>query len=233
MLSELQRNHIRILLGESFLFSSLAVAEMDSIVDFIKTRSVKAREVIVRESDPGNEMFIIVNGKVSISTMSDEGKEITFGILGKGDMFGEISLFDGLERTATVTAVEATELLILHQHNLIPLLKENPDIAVKMLRAMALRLRYTDQLFEDTMFKQLPERLAKKILTLADSFGEETDDGVRISVKLSQNDIGKMSGASRESVNKQMRIWGEEGLIDFDKGYITINRKQELEALVE
>jgi CRP-like cAMP-binding protein len=233
MLNDIQRNHTRILLSESFLFNELSARELDDIVDFIKIRSTKAREVIVRKSDPGKEMFFIVDGKVSLSTVSEDGKELTFGILGKGDMFGEISLFDNMERTATVTAVEPTELLILEQRHLIPFIKENPDIAIKLLRAMALRLRYTDQLFEDAMFKQLPGRLAKKILSLADDFGQATEDGVRISVKLSQNDIGKMSGASRESVNKQMRIWEEEGLIHFDKGYITVNKKEELETLID
>jgi len=233
MLNDIQRNHIRILLSESFLFDELSKNEIEKIVDFVKVRKVKARDIIVHKSDIGNEMFIIVAGKVSLSTVSEDGKELTFGILGQGDMFGEISIFDNLERTATVTAVEPTELLMIEQQHLIPFIRENPDVAIKFLRAMALRLRYTDQLFEDAMFKQLPGRLAKKILSLASHFGQDTIDGVRISVKLSQNDIGKMSGASRESVNKQMRIWEEEGLIRFDKGYITINRKDELEALVE
>ena len=233
MLNDIQRNHTRILLSESFLFNELSKNELDNIVDFIKIRAVKAREIIVRKSDLGKEMFILVEGKVSLSTISEDGKELTFGILGKGDMFGEISLFDNLERTATVTAVEPTELLVIEQQHLIPFIKENPDVAIKLLRAMALRLRYTDQLFEDAMFKQLPGRLAKKILSLASHFGQDTIDGVRISVKLSQNDIGKMSGASRESVNKQMRVWEEEGLIRFDKGYITINRREELEALID
>ncbi len=233
MLNDIQRNNIRILLSESFLFNELSRRELDNIVDFIRIREAKSREIIIHKSDPGKEMFFIADGKVSLSTISEDGKELTFGILGKGDMFGEISLFDNMERTATVTAVESTQLLVLEQQHLIPFIKENPDIAIKLLRAMALRLRYTDQLFEDAMFQQLPSRLAKKILSLADNFGQKTNDGVRISVKLSQNDIGKMSGASRESVNKQMRIWEEEGLIHFDKGYITINRKKELESLIE
>ena len=233
MLHDIQRNHVRLLLLESFLFNELSKEELDGIVDFIKIRTTKPREVIVRKFDPGNEMFFIVDGKVSLSTVSEDGKELTFGILGKGDMFGEISLFDNMERTATVTAVESSELLILEQQYFIPFVRENSDIAIKLLRAMAQRLRYTDQLFEDTLFKQLPGRLAKKILSLADNFGQTTNEGIRITVKLSQNDIGKMSGASRESVNKQMRVWEEKGLIQFDKGYITIRRKDELELLVE
>jgi len=233
MLNEIQRNHIRILLSECFLFNELSKDELNEIAEFTKITTVQPREVIVRKYDPGKEMFILVSGKVSLSTVTEDGKELTFAILGKGEMFGEISLFDNLERTATVTAVETSELLILEQKHFIPFVKENGNIAIKLLRSMALRLRYTDQLFEDTMFKQLPGRLAKKILLLADDFGQETLEGVRITIKLSQNDIGKMSGASRESVNKQMRVWEDKGLVHFDKGYITIRRKEELESLVE
>jgi len=233
MLSEIQRNHIRILLSECFLFNDLSKEELNEIVDFVKFRTAKPREVIVRKYDPGKEMFVIVSGKVSLSTVTEDGKELTFAILGNGEMFGEISLFDNMERTATVTAVETSELLILEQTHFIPFVKANGGIAVKLLTSMALRLRYTDQLLEDTTFKQLPGRLAKKILLLANDFGQHTVDGVRITVKLSQNDIGKMSGASRESVNKQMRVWEEEGLVHFDKGYITIRRKEELESLVD
>lgn len=231
MLNDVQRKHKRILLSECFLFQELSSEELDNIVDFAKSRTVKPGEIIVRKSEPGKEMFFIVSGKVSLSTTSEDGKELSFGILGNGDMFGEISMFDNMERTATVTAVEITELLVIERKHLLPFIKENPDIAITLLRAMALRLRYTDQLFEDVMFKQLPGRLAKKILSLADNFGQNTEKGLWIPVKLSQNDIGKMSGASRESVNKQMRIWENEGLINFNKGYITINRKQDLESL--
>jgi CRP/FNR family cyclic AMP-dependent transcriptional regulator len=233
MLSEIQRNHIRILLSESFLFNDLLKDELNEIAEFTTIRTVKPREIIIRKYDPGNEMFIIVSGKVSLSTVTEDGKELTFAILGDGEIFGEISLFDNMERTATVTAVESTELLILEQQRFIPYIKENGNIAVKLLSAMAQRLRYTDQLFEDTMFRQLPNRLAKKILLLADNFGQNTREGVRITIKLSQNEIGKMSGASRESVNKQMRVWEDEGLVRIDKGYITIRKKEELEFLVD
>jgi len=233
MLNEIQKNHIRILLSESFLFNDLSKDELNEIAEFTRFKTVKPREVIVRKYDPGSEMFIIVAGKVSLSTVTEDGKELTFAILGDGEIFGEISLFDNMERTATVTAVESTELLILEQQHFIPYLKANGNIAVKLLSAMAQRLRYTDQLFEDTMFRQLPNRLAKKILLLADNFGQNTREGVRITVKLSQNEIGKMSGASRESVNKQMRVWEEEGLVLFDKGFITIRKKEELESLVD
>lgn len=233
MANELEIAHKKILLKECFLFNHLSDGQLDQLVYFAKTKSFRKKEIIFHKSDNGKDMYIIVSGKVSLTSCSSEGKELTFGILGQGEMFGEVSLFDNKERTATVTAIEVTETLVLDQTNFTRVILQNPDIALKLLGAFATRLRYTDQYFEDTVFRQLPGRLAKKLLHLARDFGNNTDGGTKISIKLSQNDIGKMSSASRESVNKQMRIWEQQGLIKFNKGFITINEREELEAIAE
>jgi len=233
MTSSLKKTHKRLLLADSFLFNELSSEELNQLVEHVNTQTVKTKEVIFHKSDNSKQMYIIASGKVSLNTFSDEGKELSFGILGKGEIFGEISLFDNKERTATVTAMEPTELLVLEQTPVLNFIKDNSSVALKLLTAFATRLRNTDLFFEDTVFRQLPCRLAKKLLDLADNFGTSTDKGVQISIKLSQNDIGKMSGASRESVNKQMRIWEDNGLINMNKGYITINQPKELETLSE
>lgn len=230
---DLEIAHKKILLSECFLFNHLNDKQLNKLVEFAKTKNFKNKEIIFHKSDSGKEMYIIVSGKVSLTSSSEDGKELTFGILGSGEMFGEISFFDNMQRTATVTAIEPTETIVLDQTNFITLIKDNPDISLKLLSAFATRLRHTDQYFEDTVFRQLPGRLAKKLLTLAKNFGSDTTDGIEISIKLSQNDIGKMSSASRESVNKQMRLWEEQGLIRFSKGYITINEREALEAIAD
>lgn len=232
-MNTVERTHRRLLLSESFLFSNMAKEDLDRIVDFTKIRNAKAKEIIFRKNDPGQQMFIIINGRVSLSTTSESGKELFLGMLGKGEIFGEISLIDRKDRTATVTAKEATEMLVIDRTYFIPFIKDNPDVAISLLSAMASRLRQTDQLFEDTVFRQLPGRLARKFLSLARDFGTQYDDGYHISIPLSQNDIGKMASASRESVNKQMRIWEDEGLIGFDKGYITINNPEALMSITD
>ena len=233
MTHDLEVTHKKILLSECFLFNHLDDDQLLQLISFAKTRTYQKKEIIFHKSDDGKDMYIIVSGKVSMTSSSSEGKELTVGILGEGELFGEISLFDGRERTATVTAIEATETLIFDQKKLISTIRDNPDISLKLLSAFATRLRYTDQYFEDTVFRQLPGRLAKKLLTLARDFGNDTSNGVQITVKLSQNDIGKMSSASRESVNKQMRIWEEQGLIKFTKGFITINERDKLAEIAE
>lgn len=198
-----------------------------------KTRRVADKEVIFRKAERGNQLSAIISGRVKLSTMSENGKEIIFGMLGPGEFFGEISLLDGEERTATVTAMEPTELQFIERGDFIAFLECHPTVAIRLLGTLALRLRLTNEMFEDTIFRNLPARLAKRLLILADNCGQETAEGTRIDLKLSQQDIGNMIGTSRESVNKQMRTWEEEGLIKFRKGYVTITQPDKLEDLAE
>lgn len=221
----------RDLLAKSILFHQLPAEDLDRLVAFAKTKRIAAREVICHKAERSNQLSAIISGRVKLSTMSEDGKEMMFGIFGPGEIFGEISLLDGEERTATVTAIEPTELLLIERRDFIAFLERHPTVAIRLLGTLALRLRLTDELFEDTIFLNLPVRLAKRLLVLADSCGQETAQGMRIGMKLSQQDIGSMIGTSRESVNKQMRAWEAQGLIKCEKGYITISRLDRLENL--
>jgi CRP/FNR family transcriptional regulator, cyclic AMP receptor protein len=223
----------RELLSRSLLFHQLPVPDLDRLVLFAKTKRVAAREVIFHKADPGRQLSAIVTGRVKLSTVSEQGKEMVFGILGPGEFFGEISLLDGEARTATVTAIEPTELLIIERRDFIAFLERHPAVAIRLLGTLALRLRLTNELFEDTIFRNLSARLAKRLLILSESCGEKTSQGTRIRLKLSQQEIGNMISASRESVNKQMRGWEEEGMIKFENGYVTITQLDKLEDLAE
>lgn len=223
----------RELLARSILFHRLPADDLDRLVAVAKTRRVADKEVIFRKAEPGNQLSAIIGGRVKLSTMSENGKEIIFGMLGPGEFFGEISLLDGEERTATVTAIEPTELLFIERGDFIAFLEHHPTVAIRLLGTLALRLRLTNELFEDSIFRNLPARLAKRLLILADNCGQDTAEGTRIDLKLSQQDIGNMIGSSRESVNKQMRTWENEGLIKFRKGYVTITQLDKLEDLAK
>lgn len=223
----------RKLLSKSILFSQLPSDDLDGLAKYAKIKNVSPREVIFHKSDTGSQMCIIVRGRVKLSSLSDEGKELVFGVLEADEIFGEISLLDGLQRSATVTAIEPTELLAIERRDFIPFLERHPDVAINLLSTLASRLRLTDEIFEDTLFLNLPARLAKKLLALADQYGEENKDGIKINLKLSQGEIGNLVGTSRESINKQMRAWQEEGLIAYDKGYVTLLQRDDLEDLTQ
>jgi len=221
------------LIARSFLFHDVSEKHLEDLARYAKIKQIPARKVICHRGETGSQMYIIISGRVSMNTDSEEGKELTFGILGPGDIFGEIALLDGGERTATVKTIENTQLLVIERRDFLPFLEKNPKVAITLLSSLAARLRKTDELFEDTYFRNLPGRLAKRFLGLADAYGSQGTDGIHIDVKLSQGDIGKLAGATRESINKQLKAWEEDGLISFDKGHIVLREPERLEDLSE
>ncbi len=221
------------LLVNSSLFQNVSPTDMQHLARYSKIKAYKTREEICRRGEAGSQIFVIAKGKVSLHTDSDDGKELGFGFMGAGEIFGEIAVFDGGERTATVKAIEPAELLVIEKRDLMPFLQKNPNVAVQLLATLASRLRRTDEHFEDIFFRNLPGRLAKKFINLASTYGQQTDEGVHINLKLSQGEIGKLTGATRESINKQMRAWEADGLINCKKGYITIKELDKLEDLSE
>lgn len=221
------------LIAQSYLFAQVPEWQLKGLAQYAKSKTYKKREVVFRRGDLGTQMYIIVRGAVSLTTDSEEGKELTFGLLGPGDIFGEIAMLDGGERTATVKAIEPTELLVIEKRDFVPFLEKNPKVAILLLSTLASRVRTADELCEDNFFRNLPSRLAKRFLGLADSYGNETDHGVTIGMKLSQGDIGKLAGASRESINKQLKAWEEDGLISVENGMITIREIERMEDLCD
>jgi len=221
------------LLANGNLFRNIPVKTLEPLAKYAKTKSFKSRGIICRRGDIGTQMYVIAVGRVTIITDSDEGKELALGFMSAGDVFGEIAMFDGGERTATVKAIENTEILVIEKRDFMPFIEREPKVAIQLLTTLAGRLRSADEHFEDIFFRNLPSRLAKKFLGLAENYGHETNSGVQIDMKLSQGEIGKLTGATRESINKQMRAWEIEGLIDCQKGIITLKDPDALEEISE
>jgi len=218
----------------SALFAQIDEADLRKLVQFVKVHEFGPRKVIFHKGDPGAQVYLIVSGHVKVTTLSEEGKEIVFEILDAGEVFGEISLLDGGERTATVTTMETCRLLVLERRDFIPFLEQHPRVAIELLVTVCSRLRATDELLEDTLFRNLTARLAKKLLALAESYGSTQPGGnVRIELRLSQQELGQLVGTSRESVNKQIRVWERTGLIGVEQRHIVILRHDELELLAQ
>ncbi len=218
-------------LSNTALFGQLTINDLDGLTRFAKFKSIRTGKVILHKATPGNHVCVITRGEVKLSAMSTDGKEIIFGILGAGEIFGELSILDGRYRSATVTAIEPTELIIITQRDFIPFLKRYPEVAIRLLTTLATRLRLTDEMCEDIFFRNLPSRLAKRILALAERYGQQTTAGIRINLRLSQRDLGNMVGVSRESINKQLRGWEDRNLIGLDQGCIVIKNTTELKYL--
>jgi len=169
-------------------------------------------EVVFAEGEPGDRLFVIVEGKVKLGQTSVDGREQVMAILGPGGMFGELSLFDPGRRTSTATAVTDTILLGLGQGDLRPWLTGRPEVAEALLRALAQRLRRTNEAMADLVFSDVPGRVAKALLDLADKFGQPQDDGsLLVAHDLTQEELAQLVGASRETVNKSLADFAQRG----------------------
>lgn len=185
------------------------------------------------KGDPGNAMMAVLSGRVRICSYSTEGREVVLNVIGAGEVFGEIAMLDGGPRTADAFAMEKTELLVLSRRDFLPFLEKNPAVCVRLLQVLCERLRWTSAQVEDFFFLDLRGRLAKRLLFLADHYGEKAAKGEQTAVRFSQNLLASMVGTSREAVNKQLRAWEEGGLIDLKRGNITILDRAALEDEIE
>jgi CRP/FNR family transcriptional regulator, cyclic AMP receptor protein len=218
----------RTVLDKSQLLAGLEAADLDAVLSRAVVRRAARNAVVVRRGDPTAGLIIIVSGRVRIGVTSETGKELTLAVLGPGEMLGEMSLLDGEERCADATAAEDCELLTVEREQFLRLLRTNSSLCLRLAVALCRRLRSSNTALENMVSLDLPSRLAKVLLRLAEDYGTAGQRGVCIGLKLSQSDLGSLVGASREKVNRQLRKWEEDGLIHKDRGYLVISHPDAL-----
>lgn len=195
-------------------------------------RSFKRGDVVFHKGDPGETMYLIAEGQVKVVLPSDSGDEALLEVLDPGDFFGELSLLDGQPRSATIVATEPTETVVLRRETLLKAIRSNPEVAIHLLQALCQRLRETDEFVSDTVFLDVPGRVAKKLLELADAYGERTPRGTVIGLRLTQQELARMVGATRESVNKHLGAYRARGIIDVDRQRFVILKRDELQRRI-
>ncbi|MDP6367052.1 MAG: Crp/Fnr family transcriptional regulator [Nitrospinota bacterium] len=211
------------ILAQVPLFSHLPDEGLDELGGKLQRRRFESEQIIFHKNDPGSTLYIIISGKVKIVLPSAEGEAVLVALLSTGDFFGELSLFDGEPRSATSIASEPTDILILGQEDLFEYLRGNPNAAEEIFSELSLRLRRTDELLSDAAFCNLSTRLSKRILDLAERYGQPNEEGnTRINMRLRQQDLADMVGATRESVNKMLKTYKLKNLLSIKRGYITI-----------
>jgi len=223
----------RELLARQDLFRKLSDRELDDLVRAVQLRRVAARETLFHKGDPGNQLFLIVDGVLKAQTTSASGDDIVFSIMGPGEMFGELALMRGGKRTASVIAIRDCALIVIDRRELFPFLRRNPDAALKLLEVLAARVERLTARVEDKTFLNLPQRLAKSLLELAERWGKKTPEGLRIEQRFGQAELGDLVATTRESINKQMKGWEKEGVAIMRGGYVTILDEKALQLISE
>jgi len=213
---------------QSALFSTLEDEDLLAVFDLAHTVRHAAKQVLFHEGDEGDCLYLLVQGRVKVSLMSAEGKEAILSLLEPGQLIGEMALLDGGPRSATVTTMEACEFLVIWRKGFLVFLEHHPKVALALLQALSARLRATNDLVGNLSFLNLPARLARILLNLGQQYGRVTQAGIVIGLKLSQEELGHLVGASRESVNRQIRLWLETHVLDYDHGTLTLKQSDVL-----
>ncbi|CAB4623651.1 unannotated protein [freshwater metagenome] len=204
------------------LFAALDVEGAAALRASLVERNVVKGEVLFAEGEPGDRMYVIVEGKVKLGQTSVDGRESLLAVLGPAEMFGELSLFDPGPRRLTATALTDAIVLGLGNDQLRPWLAGRPEVAAALLQALARRLRRTNEAMADLVFSDVPGRVAKALIELGEKFGTITTDGLMVSHDMTQEELAQLVGASRETVNKALADFVQRGWIRLESRQVLI-----------
>ncbi|KSW15045.1 Crp/Fnr family transcriptional regulator [Cellulomonas sp. B6] len=195
------------------LFAGMDEGSSTALIASMKVLDVTRGEVLFHEGEPGDRLYLVRDGKIKLGRRSNDGRENLLAVLGPGEMFGELSLFDPGPRTATATVVADAVVLELGHHDLVTWLADKPTVAEHLLQALARRLRRTNEALADLVFSDVPGRVAKALLDLSTRFGQPVDEGIRVAHDLTQEELAQLVGASRETVNKALADFAARGWV--------------------
>jgi CRP-like cAMP-binding protein len=204
------------------LFTALDDAAATTLRESMTQVKVTKGHTLFKEGDAGDRLFVVVEGKLKLGTSSGDGRENLLSILGPGDMFGELSLFDPGPRTATATAVTDSRVLALANDQVIGWVTAHPKVSLQLLKRLARRLRRTNEVLADLVFADVPGRVAKAIMDLGERFGTKKDDGLHVNHELTQEELAQLVGASRETVNKALADFAGRGWVRLEPRAVVV-----------
>ena len=218
------------ILGKGLLFGALDDAARRELATRVHRQSFNTGDPIFHVGAPGQSMMVILNGTVRVSLPGPKGKAVILADVGAGELLGEVALLDGKERSADATALTKCELVVLERRDVVAFLEKRPDVCLKLLELMCGRLRKSDQRMSDIAFFELSSRLAKVLLDRAGTPGRA---GAKPKLSLSQTELAGMINATRENVNRCLRNWQRQGIVDVTERWITLLQRDMLETIVE
>jgi len=210
------------------LFASLDDEAFAALTKEITEVDLSRGATLFHEGDPGDQLYFIVSGKIKLGRTASDGRENLVAVMGPGEIFGETALFDPSPRSTSATAVSETRLAGLKHENLRKVIQHSPEVSAQLLQALARRLRRTNENLADLVFSDVPGRVAKALLDLADRFGRPATDGILVAHELTQEELAQLVGASRETVNKALAEFVQRGWIRLEARAVVILDLQRL-----
>ena len=210
------------ILARAGMFHGVEASAVRALTRQLQPVDLPRGHTVFAEGEPGDRLFIIISGKVKIGRRSPDGRENLLTIMGPSDMFGELSIFDPGPRTSSATTVTEVRAVSMDRDALRAWIADRPEIAEKLLRTLARRLRRTNNSLADLIFGDVPGRVAKQLLQLAQCFGTQEGDALRVEHDLTQEEIAQLVGASREAVNKALAEFARRGWIRLEAKSVLI-----------
>jgi CRP/FNR family cyclic AMP-dependent transcriptional regulator len=211
-------------------FCDLEPEAFEQLCRYAKHTLLKRGATVFSKGDPGNSLFAVISGTVKMSISSPDGRSAIFNLIGAGDIFGEIAVLDGQARTADATANTNCEIFIIDRREFIPFVQSQPALAMKFIQLLCTRLRGTSDQVEQVILQNLPGRLASALIRLAEK--HQPAPGGR-TIAITQQEIGEMVGMTRESINKQLRVWATRKWVRLEHGAIVVLNPEPLQVLAE
>jgi CRP-like cAMP-binding protein len=212
------------------IFCDLEPEALDQLCRYAKHSTLKRGATIFSKGDPGNSLIAVISGTVKISISSADGRSAILNLIGAGEIFGEVALLDGLARTADATANTNCEIFVIDRRDFIPFVRSQPGLAMKFIELLCTRLRWTSDQVEEVILQNLPGRLASALLRLTEKY--KLAPGGR-TIAITQQEISEMVGMTRESINKQLRVWAARNWVRLEHGAIVVLKAEPLQALAE
>jgi CRP/FNR family cyclic AMP-dependent transcriptional regulator len=210
------------------LFGALEMTQLKRLGSFARRHHVQSGTTIFAKGDAGTGLFSVCQGTVKITVPSIDGREAMFNLLHVGEIFGEIALLDGQPRTADAVAMTNCELMVIERRDFLNFVHGEPIVALKLIELLCARLRWSSQHFEELVFLNLPARLARLLLRL---LHQDEDQGEENRLKITQLEISHLLGSTRESINKQLRIWTKQKWIALERGGIVLRAIDKLSVV--
>jgi len=204
------------------LFRDLSDEVLRHIATESRRRLFRAGEVIFHQGDAGSTCHVIERGRVRVFVVGEDGRELSVRILGPGEIVGEMALFEGLPRSASVEALEETSTLELHRDVLLWCLARSPALALGLLRDLSARLRYVTAEAEGLASLTVTDRLMRRLRQLAAWCGRPVEGGVQIGLPMTQQELASLVGTSRESVNRALVRLRRQGKVRLEEGWIVL-----------
>ena len=210
------------------IFCDLDSEAFDQLCRYAKHATLKRGASIFSKGDPGNSLIAVVSGTLKISVSSPDGRSAILNLIGPGEIVGEVAVLDGQARTADVTANTNCEIFVIDRREFLPFVRSQPALAMKFIELLCARLRWTTDQVEQVILQDLPGRLASALIRLTDRHKPAQGDR---SIAVTQQEISEMVGMTRESINKQLRVWAARNWVRLEHGAIVVLDAEPLQAL--